>query len=348
MPRLASRRSTDGGGSYNLAVGSNALCFNGSYGETASGSGALLFNFGGSQDTANGYDALHGFSETSPYFGANNTATGYRTLFEPMEGINNTGSGLQALFLNYNGSQNTATGEEALYSNVNGNNNVADGASALLGVNNGASGNIGVGYSAGINLTAGSNNIDIGNAGVASESNNIRIGTSGTQTATFVAGIRGVVVTGGQAVVVNTSGQLGVIGSSARFKEAIQPMGEKSEAILALRPVSFRYKKALDPKAESQFGLIAEEVAKVDRDLIVTDENGKPFSVRYEEVNAMLLNEFLKEYRQVEQQETKIAQRQAEITALQTGVKAQAVQIQKVSEQVSSGPARTRVAANGK
>src|SRR5207244_3716758 len=138
-------------------------------------------------------------------------------------------------------------------------------------------------------LTTGDNNIDIANGGVAGESNTIRIGTQGTQTATFIAGIRGVPITGGTAVGVNSNGQLGQRASSARFKEAIQPMDKASEAIFSLQPVTFRYKKALDPKALPQFGLVAEEVAKVNPDLVFADEQGKPFTVRYDEVNAMLL-----------------------------------------------------------
>ena len=336
--QLALNNNTTGGD--NTAVGVDALYANTTGGaNTASGFAALFSNTTGFQNTADGYSAL--YSNTT---GANNTAVGFRAVYSNSTGINDTGDGLQALFYNTTGSQNTASGEEALFSNSTGNNNVADGASALLNSTTG-SGNIAVGYSAGINLTTGSNNIDIGNSGVAGESGKIRLGTSGAQTAAFVAGVRGVVVTGGQAVVVNTSGQLGVKGSSARFKEAIQPMGDQSDAILSLRPVSFRYKKALDPKAQPQFGLIAEEVAKIDRDLIVTDENGKPFSVRYEEVNAMLLNEFLKEHRKVEQQKTRTIEQQVEIEALQAALKEQAAQIQKVSEQVPSGPAITRLAA---
>src|SRR5207248_2521104 len=155
-----------------------------------------------------------------------------------------------------------------------------------LRTNNTGNNNIALGNSAGSNLTTGSDNIDIGNAGVFGEGNTIRIGTVGTQTATFVAGIRGTPITGGTEVGVNGSGQLGVRASAGRFKEAIQPMDKTSEAILALKPVTFRYKKELDPKGVAQFGLVAEDVAKVNPDLVVTDDQGKPFTVRYEEVNA--------------------------------------------------------------
>ena len=161
-----------------------------------------------------------------------------------------------------------------------------------------------MGYSAGANLTAGDNNIDIGNAGVAGEAGVIRIGTIGTQTATFIAGIRGVPIIGGTEVGVNASGQLGVRASSARYKNAIKPMDKASEAILALKPVTFRYKHDLDPKGIPQFGLVAEDVEKVNPDLVARDDQGKPYTVRYEAVNAMLLNEFLKEHKVQEQQAT--------------------------------------------
>jgi Chaperone of endosialidase len=158
------------------------------------------------------------------------------------------------------------------------NNNTAHGFRALHH-NTTGSFNITLGNLAGNNLTTGSNNIDIGNVGVAGESATIRIGTAGTQTATFVAGISGVVV--------NAIGNLGVIASSARFKEAIKPMDKASEAILALQPVTFRYKPELDPDGSPQFGLVAEQVEKVNPDLVARDENGQAYTVRYEAVNTM-------------------------------------------------------------
>jgi hypothetical protein len=176
-----------------------------------------------------------------------------------------------------------------------------------------------LGNLAGHNLTVGSNDIDIGNVGVAGESNSIRIGTVGTQSATFIAGIHGVGVTG-SAVVVNTSGQLGVAPSSARFKEAIIPMDKTSEAIHQLQPVTFRYKEEIDPDGIPQFGLIAEDVEKVNPDLVVRDEDGKVITVRYDAVNAMLLNEFLKEHKKVEEQGAMIAQQQKQIEALSAAV----------------------------
>ena len=157
------------------------------------------------------------------------------------------------------------------------------------------------------NVTTGSNNIDIGNVGVAGDANRIRIGKQGTQTGTFVAGIFGSTVASGVGVIVNSSGQLGTVLSSERFKEAIKPMDKVSEAILSLQPVTFRYKQELDPNGIPQFGLIAEQVEKVNPDLVVRDEDGKVNTVRYEAVNAMLLNEFLKEHQKVESNRAAIA-----------------------------------------
>jgi len=159
--------------------------------------------------------------------------------------------------------------------------------------------NIALGNNAGFNITTGSNNIDIGNGGVAGDANNIRIGRAGTHTNTFIAGINSVTVAAGVGVIIDSSGHLGTVTSSARFKEAIKPMDKASEAILALERVAFRYKQELDPDGIPQFGLIAEQVEKVNPDLVVRDEDGKVNTVRYEAVNAMLLNEFLKEHRKV-------------------------------------------------
>src|SRR5207302_1951465 len=159
----------------------------------------------------------------------------------------------------------------------------------------------------------GDNNIDIGHQGVAAEAGTIRIGTQGTQTATYIAGISGIPIGAGVAVRVNASGQLGTITSSARFKDEIKPMDKTSEAILALKPVTFHYKSELDPDGIPQFGLVAEQVEKVNPDLVVRDTDGKVNTVRYEAVNAMLLNEFLKEHRKVEEQEKKLQKQEATI-----------------------------------
>ena len=163
-----------------------------------------------------------------------------------------------------------------------------------------------MGASAGTNLRTGNKNIDIGNAGVTDESNTIRIGNVANQSATFIAGISGATVAGGVGVIIDTNGHLGTVVSSERFKDAIKPMDKASEVILALKPVTFHYKKELDPEDIPQFGLVAEDVEKLNPDLVARDADGKAYTVRYEAVNAMLLNEFLKEHRKVEEQQRKL------------------------------------------
>jgi hypothetical protein len=206
--------------------------------------------------------------------GVDNTATGYQALFSNTTGFGNTASGFSALELNTTGDDNTAIGNVALFSNTTGNYNTAIGTSALS-ENRTGSRNIALGYQAGQNLTTGSNNIDIGNAG-ANESSKIRIGTNGIQTNTFIAGISGVTIANGVGVLIDNFGHLGTMVSSARFKEAVKPMDKTSEAILALKPVTFRYKHDLDPAGIPQFGLVAEEVEKVNPDLVARDGQGKP------------------------------------------------------------------------
>jgi Chaperone of endosialidase len=306
-------------GSNNTAVGLAALGLN-TTGEanTATGYSALLHNATGGANTANGYRAL----EANTTGGAN-TANGLEALFRNTTASFNTATGYVALFFNTTGEANTATGNNVLYFNTTGSNNTANGRDAL-GNNTTGNNNIALGAGAGQNLTMGNNNIDIDNQGVSGESNRIRIGTVGTQTAAFIAGIRGAVVPSGVGVVVGTNGQLGTATSSERFKEAIKPMGKASEAILALKPVTFRYKRKLDPDGIPQFGLVAEQVEKVNSDLVARDRQGKVITVRYEAVNAMLLNEFLKEHRKVQELEAAIAQQQKEIRAFAASLKVQA------------------------
>ena len=210
----------------------------------------------------------------------------------------NTAIGSGALSSSSTGDSNTAVGNSALVSST-GDFNTAVGNTALAG-NTTGSHNTALGWSAGSDLTAGDENINIGFgvSGVAGESNTIRIGNS-RNTATFIRGISGATAAGGAGVFVNLSGHLGTLTSSARFKDEIKPMGNASEAILALRPVSFRYKKDIDPQGIPQFGLVAEEVEKVNPDLVIREADGRPQTVRYEQVNAMLLNEFLKEHKTV-------------------------------------------------
>src|SRR6266550_66165 len=286
----SSALSSNTTGFLNTATGEEALGSNTTgNGNTALGVEALVLNRTGYNNTANG-----GFALVNNITGRNNTANGLEALYFNVNGSQNTATGVDALF-NNNGSQNTANGWEALNSNTTGNGNTANGARALKN-NTTGSRNIALRTGAGSNLTTGSDNIDIGNPGVAGESGQIRIGRVEMQNATFIAGIRGVTVAKGVEVVVGFNGQLGTMTSSARFKEAIKPMDKASEAILGLKPVTFRYKKELDPDGIPQFGLLAEQVEKVNSNLVVRDEDGKLSTVRYEAVNAMLLNEFLKEH----------------------------------------------------
>ena len=191
-----------------------------------------------------------------------------------------------------------------------------------------------------MNLTTGDNNIDIANTGVAGESNTIRVGTTGTHTATYMAGINGVTVAKSAGVFIDSNGRLGTKSSSQRFKDDIKPMDKASEAIHALRPVTFRYKKEIDAEQTPQFGLVAEDVEKVNPDLVLRDTDGKVHTVRYEAVNAMLLNEFLKEHQTVQKQ-------QREIDALKAELKQQRALIQAVNDKVElSNPAPQTVSNN--
>ncbi|HEY4270767.1 MAG TPA: tail fiber domain-containing protein [Candidatus Udaeobacter sp.] len=288
---------------WNTAVGVEALLSNTiGHDNTAVGVGALEFNTVGTGNTATGSDALFGNTSAS-----GNTATGSGALTFNRTGSGNVADGAGALNANTRGANNTATGYQALKSNTTANRNTASGFSALSGNTTGAN-NIGLGYEAGKNLTTGNNNIHIGNVGVAGESNTIRVGTTGTQTNAYIAGISGATVPTGIAVIVGADGHLGTITSSARYKEAIKPMDTASEAILALKPVTFRYKKDLDPDGIAQFGLVAEDVEKINPDLVARGDQGKPYSVRYEAVNAMLLNEFLKEHQTVQELKKQVAE----------------------------------------
>src|SRR5262245_17339872 len=298
---------------------------------------ALASNTTGLNNTATGDDEL-----TANLTGFNNTGIGWHAMDSNTIGVKNTGIGCDGLSGNTTGSNNTSVGTRSLVKNTTGNSNVAVGIQA--GENNvQGSNNVLLGSNAGRNLTNGSNNIEIGNPGVAGEANTIRIGQVGTTTAAFIAGISGTAVTGGATVMVNSSGQLGTIISSERFKDAIEPMDKASESIFALKPVTFRYKHELDPHAIPQFGLVAEQVEKVKPDLVACDEQGKPYTVRYEAVNAMLLNEFLKEHRKVEKLEATAVEQQKTIEALTASLKEQASKIQKVSDQFEVSRATSRV-----
>jgi len=378
---LALRTNVDG--DFNTAIGSAALATNTGDGNTAIGGAALFSNTTGDYNMAAGLLAL--FHNTA---GVYNTALGASTLQSNHQGISNTAAGYQALYVNDSsgtglGSYNSAFGAFALTNNSNGEANCAFGTGAMefnssgldnvavgtdslssntIGVGNTAIGtdalesstgsdNLALGAFAGINQTTGSANVYIGAhmAGVAGESN-----------ACYIASIFGQTSATGIPVLINSDNKLGTTTSSKRFKEKISPMERASGMLYALKPVTFRYKKEIDPSSTLQFGLVAEEVEKVNPDLVVRDKEGKPYSVRYDQVNAMLLNEFLKAHCKIEEQEATIAQlkagaaKQEAINAeqrkgmevLTAMVKQQAAQIQKVSAQLELNTPASQTVVN--
>jgi len=280
-------------------------------------------------NTAEGTDAL--FSLTS---GVANNAIGFQALSHNTTGIHNTADGFAALLRTTTGQHNTATGDEALAGNTTANFNTADGAHSLE--NSTGTGNTALGFVAGANVTTANNVICLG-AGVlgANESNSCFIGNVFNRTSPA-----------GTAVFVDSSGKLGTITSSRRFKEEIEPMAQASEGLFALKPVTFRYKKGIDPQRIPQFGLVAEDVEAVNPDLVVRDEEGKVNTVRYDAVNEMLLNEFLKEHRKVEELSSIVAEQRKEVNALAAAVKEQAAQVQKVSAQVELSKAEPQMVVN--
>ena len=243
-----------------------------------------------------------------------NTAVGSQALENNTTGEDNTAIGNLALASNTTGSLNTAIGENELSENTTGNGNIAAGREALANNTSGFS-NVALGPLAGSSVTTANNVICIGTAGA---------NLSGS---CFIGNIFGATSGGGTAVFINSDGQLGTTTSSGRFKVKIRPMEQASDALFALKPVTFRYKRDIDSQQISQFGLVAEDVEKVNPDLVVRDKEGKPYSVRYDQVNAMLLNEFLKAHRKIQELEANNAQQQKQIDAL-------TVAAQKVSEQL--------------
>jgi len=317
-------------GNFNTAIGAGALFNNTGDQNTATGAGALLSNTSGRFNTANGEAALFFNMD-----GIQNTATGAGALESNTTGDYNTASGVNALTSNTDGARNTANGINALRRNTTGGFNAADGANAL-GNNTTGNLNTALGSSALSNNSTGSGNIaigfDAGNA-VSTADNVICIGSNvdgaNVNNSCYIGSIFGRISSGGSAVLVNSNGRLGTMTSSRRFKEDIKPLDKASEALLLLKPVSFRYKKEVDPEGTNavQFGLVAEDVEKVNRDLIVRDKEGKPYSVRYDQVNAMLLNEFLKEHKTVQQQGQTIARLEKQLEAV-------TATLQKVSAQL--------------
>ena len=313
--------------SYNTAIGFQSLySVTAGYGNVANGWQALYSNRSGIYNTATGAEALYNNDADANNVSDFNTATGGRTLYTNVRGTSNTATGYLALYNNTSGSYNTAEGISALSNNTIGSNNVA------------------VGKDAGASLTTGSNNIVIGAGvlGVAGEGNTTRIGKS-TQKKVFISGISGKTVANGVAVIINSTGQLGTIQSSARYKDDIRPMDKASDAILALKPVTFRYKEGLDPDKIPQFGLIAEEVEKIDPDLVTRDVEGKPETVRYEAVNAMLLNEFLKEHRRTQEQAAKVAELESRLAGQQKQIESLTAGLQKVQFELTHPVLRVAV-----
>jgi hypothetical protein len=335
---LALRSNTTG--ALNTAVGAGTLLANTADQNTAMGAGALLSNMTGAGNTGLGAFALFANS-----IGDFNTANGARALHMNTEGDRNTANGFGALQNNTSGASNTATGFITLSQNSTGNNNTANGDSALgsntTGFNNTAIGNI-----AFLNNTTGNNNTALGaNAGldVTTANNVIAIGSRGANVdnSCFIGNIRGAIVAPDAVqILIDSAGKLGTVsGSSRRFKNDIKRMDNASEAILALKPVTFRYKAEIDPSRALSFGLIAEEVAEISPDLITRDKEGKPQTVRYDAVNAMLLNEFLKEHRTVQEQ-------QKEIDALKQELKEQRALIEKVNARIETDKALPQLAVD--
>ena len=296
-------------------------------GNTAEGQAALLSLTTGGFNTAVGFLSLR-----SDTVGAFNTAIGAGTLLANTAN-ENTATGAGALLSNTTGAVNTADGAFALFRNTTGIFNTAIGAGALSS-NTTGSGNTALGYQAGINVFTANNVICIGNTG-----NNVT-------NSCFIGQIRGVTTQNADAipVLIDSVGQLGTASSSRRFKKEIKPMEKASEALLALKPVTFHYKS--DNTNTPQFGLIAEEVAAVNPDLVVRDEKGEIYTVRYDAVNAMLLNEFLKEHKAFVEERQKVEKLEATVATLVATVKGQAAQIQKVSAQLEASKPAPQVVNN--
>ncbi len=308
-------------GSFNTATGAGTLLFNIADENTAFGAATLLFNTTGAQNTAVGVAAL--LNNTN---GGANTAIGEGVLRSNTEGSENTASGFFALLSNTVGNNNTAIGMFALGSHSSGNSNTAIGWNALPSDSTGFS-NVALGAAAGGNVMTAHDVICIGTNVIGEDISN----------SCYIGSIFGATSSSGSAVFINSSGKLGTTTSSRRFKEEIKPMDHASEALFSLKPVSFHYNKEIDPTGTSQFGLVAEDVGKVNPDLIVRDKEGKPYSVRYDQVNAMLLNEFLKEHRKVEEQQATITQLKSAVARQEKNFQATAAQQQQQIEALTTG-----------
>jgi Chaperone of endosialidase len=297
-------------GSFNTGVGAGALLANTGDNNTATGAAALMSNTTGENNTANGFNALGrnvgGFA---------NTAMGSQALVFNNTGFDNTAIGFQALSSNTAGAFNAAIGRDSLLLNTTGGGNTAAGYGALSSNTTGII-NTALGFYAGWSVTDAFNVICIGSLG------------QNVSNSTWIANVYGITPQSGTTapVVVSNTGQLGTVASSERFKKDIVTMDKASEVVLSLRPVTFHYKT--DTKGIPQFGLIAEEVARVNSALVLPDKEGKPYTVRYDAVNAMLLNEFLKEHKTVQEQGAMIARQQKQIEALIKGLQKVSTEIQ--------------------
>jgi len=307
-------------GAYNTASGANALANNttGNY-NTASGLAALEYNTAGADNTASGAAALE--NNTT---GGDNTANGFAALQYNTTGYDNTASGSSALRYNTTGGFNTASGGNALNNNTIGSDNMASGGDALFnnttgGFNTASGGgalqnnttgsnNIAIGYVAAYSVAGGnSNNIHIGSEGASGDSGVIKIGTDGAQTSAFMAGISGKTASGGMAVYIDSGGKLGTATSARRFKEQITDMGDSSSKLFQLRPVNFFYKPEYDDGSHLlQYGLIAEEVAKVYPEMVAYDNDGQILTVRYQLLAPMLLNEVQKQNAQLQEENAQL------------------------------------------
>jgi hypothetical protein len=310
----ASTLNWNSSGSSNTAVGGSAMLENSTgQSNTAMGFNTLSTATTGNYNTAVGASAMVGL--TSNVTASANTATGYSSLISYNTGGYNVGDGSWSLYNTTSGIGNVAVGSSSLYTNTSASMNTGVGIGTLYATT--GSDNIGVGQYAGYYNTSGNYNIDIGNYGQSGDASTIRLGASGSQTRTFIAGISGVNLSGGGSeVYINSSGQLGTVNSSARYKQDIADMADESAALSKLRPVTFNYKS--DPAHEKQYGLIAEEVAAVYPNLVVRNANGQIESVRYYELAPMLLNEMQKQQKTIRDQQAAIQQLSERLARLES------------------------------
>ena len=328
---------SDTQGNFNTATGAGTLVFNTADNSTALGAASLLFNTTGHDNTATGVASLLNNIE-----GSFNTATGAfalsnNTTIGGNSGRDDTAVGFQTMYNNTIGAFNTAIGSQALYYNTEGHRNTAIGGGALIFNVNGQN-NTAVGTQAGLSQDEGSGNVYLGEGmhGVAGENDHTYIRNINT---TSVSGL------GTDAVTVNlTTGLLGHLTSSQRYKEEIKPMNDASETLYRLKPVTYRYKKEIDSSRSLDYGLVAEQVAQVDPNLAIRDRNGQIDSVRYSAINAMLLNEFLKEHKAFLEEQKKVRKLEAALATLDERLKAQDAKIEKVSAGIDANTSATQVA----